>query len=176
MVIQLGTMVYCFDLAEKKEIWNVNLLGDSGPPVQPGGFVQNPQVEISPDGTCIVRYVDGYVLTLGRSTIVQPGYVAILTRDGLECREPLSKRTLWMRTGIADRTQIHGDGRYIVLLETDVGQAMRHPPVNPKPVSAKLIRAVDGLIVEGSPDSGKVLADATSYRIYGRHAPDLRHR
>jgi hypothetical protein len=159
MLVQLGMWVYCFDLAEKKELWNRNLLGDNPPPLQPGN--PNPPVEVGPDGECTIRYPDGYTVTLGRSTLVQPGFVALLTRDGLECVEPLTRRLLWVRKGIADRTQIHGDARYIVLLETDAQR---------KPVGTKLLRAVDGMVVENSPDSGRALAEAKSYKLYGRHA------
>lgn len=160
MLVQLGMWVYCYDLGEKKELWNRNLLGDHQPVVQPGQN-PNPPVEVTADGECIVRYADGYTVTLGRSTILQPGYVCLLTRDGLECVEPLTRRVLWTRRSIPERTQIYGDARYIVLLETDAQR---------KVVSTKLIRAVDGMVVENSPDSGRVLADAKSFKLYGRHA------
>jgi outer membrane protein assembly factor BamB/tetratricopeptide (TPR) repeat protein len=160
MLVQLGMWVYCYDLAEKKELWNRNLLGDHQPQVQLGGN-PNPPVEVTNDGECIVRYADGYTVTLGRSTILQPGYVALLTRDGLECVEPLTRRVMWTRKSIPERTQIHGDARYIVLIETDAQR---------KVISTKLLRAVDGMVVENSPDSGRVLADAKSFKLYGRHA------
>ena len=159
MLVQLGTWVYCFDLAEKKELWNLNLLGDNPPPFQPGN--PNPPVEVGPDGECTIRYSDGYTVTLGHSTIVQPGFVALLTRDGLMCVEAQTKRVQWVRKGIADRTQIHGDARYIVLVETDAQR---------KPVGTKLIRAVDGMLVENSPDCGRILGEAKSFKLYGRHA------
>jgi outer membrane protein assembly factor BamB len=160
LLVQLGMWVHCFDLAEKKELWSRNLLGENPPVVQPG-VNPNPPVQVLPNGACVVRFPDGYTVTLGRSTIVQPGYVAILTRDGLECVEPLTRRTLWTRTGIGDRTEIVGDGRYIVLIENDEKS---------KPHSTKLLRAVDGMVVEKSPDSGRVLGEAQSYRLFGRHA------
>lgn len=160
MLVQLGMYVYCFDLAEKKELWNRNLLGENQPNLQPGR-IQNPPVQVMPNGAMVVRFADGYTMTLGRSTIVQPGYIALLTRDGLECVEPLTRRVLWTRKGISDRTEIHGDGRYIILMETNE---------QGKPSSTKLLRAVDGMTVENSPDSGRVLADAQSYQLYGRHA------
>jgi hypothetical protein len=160
LLVQLGMWVHCFDLAEKKELWSRNLLGENPPAVQPG-VNPNPPVQVLPNGVCVVKFPDGYTVTLGRSTVVQPGYVAVLTRDGLECVEPLTRRTLWTRTGIGDRTEIIGDGRYIVLIETNDQF---------KPVSTKLLRAVDGMVVEHSPDSGRVLAEAQSYRLFGRHA------
>jgi outer membrane protein assembly factor BamB len=159
MLVQLGTWVYCFDLAEKKELWSRNLLGDTPPQFQPGN--PNPPVEIGPDGECTLRYADGYTVTLGRSTVVQPGFVALLTRDGLECVDPQTRRVQWVRKGIPDRTQIHGDARYIVVVETDAQR---------KPVATKLIRAVDGMVVENSPDSGRALAEARSFKLIGRTA------
>lgn len=157
MLVQLGLTVYCFDLAERKELWHKSLLTDNTL-IQPG---QSYQVDVTPEGDCIIRFPNGTTYILGRSTILQPGHVCLLTSDGLECIEPQTRRVLWIRKGIAERTQIHGDARYIVLMEVDN---------NRKPTSTKLLRAVDGLVVENSPDSGRVLASAKSYRIYGRTA------
>ncbi len=160
LMVQLGMWVHCLDLAEKKELWSRNLLGENPPVVQPG-MNPNPPVEVLANGACVVKFADGYTVTLGRSTVVQPGFIAVLTRDGLECVEPITRRTLWTRTGIGDRTEIVGDGRYIVLIENDDKS---------KPVSTKLLRAVDGVVVEKSPDSGAVLGRAQSFLLFGRHA------
>jgi outer membrane protein assembly factor BamB/TolA-binding protein len=157
VLVQLGAMVYCFDLAEKKERWQKNLLGDPGPGVNPNPPIQEP----GPDGEVTVKYADGFILTLGKSAVLQPGYCALLTRDGIEVVEPLDRRVLWTRHGIAERTQLYGDARYLVIVETDP---------NKKPTSAKLLRAVDGMPVDGSPDSGRVLASAKTFTINGRHA------
>ncbi len=157
MLVQLGMTVYCFDLAEKKEVWNKNLLIDNQ--LQPG---MSYQVEILPDGECELWMSNGVKMPMGRSAILQASYACLLTTDGLECVEPLTRRVLWTRKGVPERTHIHGDGRYIVLIESD--------PNTRKPVSTKLLRAVDGMQVENSPDSGRVLADAKSYRIFGRTA------
>ncbi|MBM3980106.1 MAG: hypothetical protein FJ304_07440 [Planctomycetes bacterium] len=156
MLVQLGMTVYCYDLAEKKELWNKPLLDPAT--YNPG---MSFQVVVRPNGKNVVNFPNGTRLVLGTSTVVQPGYIAVLTQDGLECVEPLTRRVLWTRKGIADRTEIHGDGRYIVLIETDNQD---------KPVATKLIRAVDGLVVENSPDSGRVLGDAQTYKLFGRHA------
>ena len=75
LLVQLGMWVYCFDLAEKKELWNKNLLGENQPQVQPG-VNPNPPVQVMPNGAMIVRFTDGYTMTLGRSTIIEPSYCA----------------------------------------------------------------------------------------------------
>jgi outer membrane protein assembly factor BamB len=157
LLVQLGSWVYCFDLAEKRERWQKNLLGDPGPGVNPNPPIQEPGA----DGEVTVKYAEGFILTLGKAAVLQPGYCALLTRDGIEVVEPLDRRVLWTRKGIAERTQLYGDARYLVIVETGSDK---------KPVSAKLLRAVDGMPVEGSPDSGRVLATAKSYTIMGRYA------
>jgi outer membrane protein assembly factor BamB len=158
LLVQLGTWVYCLDLAEKKERWRKDLLGDLG-----GGInVANPQIQNpGPDGEVTVKYAEGYYLTFGRAAVLQPGYAALLTRDGIEVVEPTTQRTLWTRKNMPERTQLYGDPRYLVVVETDASR---------KPISVKILRAVDGMQVEGSPDSGRVLATAKSYQLLGRNA------
>jgi hypothetical protein len=157
LMVQLGTWVYCFDLAEKKERWSKNLLGDPAPGVQPNPQITNP----GPDGDVTVKYAEGFIITLGRAAVLQPGYCALLTRDGIEVVEPLTRRVLWTRQNIPERTQLFGDARYIVMVETDASR---------KPVSVKLLRAVDGMVVDGSPDSGRVLGTARSFQLRGHTA------
>ncbi len=158
LLVQLGAWVYCLDLATGKERWHKDLLDNNrGPGVVPNPPIQEP----GPDGEITVRYADGYTITLGKAAVLQPGYVALLTRDGLEVTEPTSQRAMWTRRGIPDRTQLYGDPRHIVLVETGADR---------KPVSVKLLRAVDGLQVDGSPDSGRVLSAAKSFKIFGRTA------
>jgi len=157
LLVQLGTWVYCLDLSEKptKERWQKNLLGDVGP--QPNQQVMNP----GPDGEVTVKYADGFYLTFGRAAVLQAGYCALLTRDGIEVVEPLTRRVLWTRRNLPERTQLYGDARHLVVVETDASK---------KPISVKLLRAVDGMVVEGSPDSGRVLAMAKSFQLLGRTA------
>jgi len=157
LLVQLGSWVYCLDLAEKRERWQKNLLGEVGPGVNPNPPIQDPQ----PNGDVVVKYADGLILTLGKSTVLQPGYAALLTRDGLEVVEPLTRRVLWTRKGLPERTQLYGDARYLVVVEVNSSG---------NPLSVKILRAVDGLVVEGSPDAGRILSAAKSYQILGRHA------
>jgi outer membrane protein assembly factor BamB len=158
LLIQLGSWVYCLDLAEKKEPWKTNLLGSDRDTNSANANQSFPPPDS--DGDIIVRYDDGYIITLGKATVLQAGYAALLTRDGLEVVEPLSRKQLWIRRGIPTRTHLYGDARYIVLIEMDTMK---------KPVATKLLRAVDGVPVEGSPDSGRILALARSYQIIGKN-------
>ncbi|HVL15865.1 MAG TPA: PQQ-binding-like beta-propeller repeat protein [Gemmata sp.] len=157
LVVQLGAWVYCFDLAEKKERWQKNLLGDPIPGQAQPMLTQEPGA----DGEVVIRSSDGFMLTLGKSAVLQAGYCALLTRDGLEVVEPLSRRVLWTRRGVPDRAQLHGDGRYLLIIESGSDK---------RPDKTTLLRATDGMVVEGSPDSGRVLRGARSFTISGRTA------
>jgi outer membrane protein assembly factor BamB/TolA-binding protein len=158
VLLQLGSWVYCLDLAERKERWQKNLIGDNMVPTNPGG---RSAVEMGPEGDITVKLDDGFIVTFGKSTVLEAGYAALLTRDGLEVVEPMTRRVLWTRRDVKDRTHVYGDARYIVLIENDAQK---------KPVGARLLRAVDGMPVEGSGDSGRVLATAKTYQIQGRTA------
>jgi outer membrane protein assembly factor BamB len=156
LLVQLGAWVYCLDLSERRKLWEKNLLGD--------GVVGNPALQIeesTPDGDVTVKDADGYRMTLGKAAVLQPGYVCLLTRDGLEVVEPLTRRQLWVRRGIANRTQVYGDARYVVLVEYGTDR---------KPIATRLLRAVDGMPVEGAVDAGSALAAAKSFRLIGRTA------
>lgn len=156
MLVQMGLNVYCFDLAEKKELWRKDLHPDT--PLQPNNGYQ---VDVAPDGDVTLVVPNGPTVSLGRSAMMQPGYVCLLTSDGLECVEPLTRRVLWTRRGVPERTALYGDARYVVLVETDAQK---------RPLSTRLLRAVDGMQVENSPDAGRVLSEARAYRVLGRHA------
>jgi outer membrane protein assembly factor BamB len=160
MIVQFGFTIYCFDLAEKKELWRKDLFPDT-PLMQNNSYM----VDTFPDGDVAISAQNNNgalpQVSLSRAALLQPGYVCMLTADGLECVEPLTRRVLWVRRGVSERTQLLGDGRYVVLLELDAQR---------KPLSTRLIRAVDGMAVENSPDSAKVLNEARSYKLFGRYA------
>jgi outer membrane protein assembly factor BamB/TolA-binding protein len=157
LLVQLGSYVYCLDLAEKKQRWDKNLLGETGP----AASAVTPMQSIDADGEVISKYDDGYIITLGKAAVLQAGYAALLTRDGLEVVEPLTRRILWTRKGIPTRTQLYGDSRYLILLVMDTYKKL---------LSTEIIRAVDGTVVEGCPDAKPILEAAKSFQIIGHNA------
>jgi len=155
MLVQVGNWVYCFDLAEKKERWTKNLLGEGVN--LPGNQIFDPG-----NGEVYVNYQDGTRQVIGGVTLIQPGYAAVITRDGLEVVEPMTRKTLWVRRNVSDRTRIYGDSRYILMVELDANSTT--------PASMKLVRAVDGMTVDGYKDPTNALKAAKSYKMYGRTA------
>ncbi len=154
LLVHLGQFVYCLDLAERKERWQYNLLGEAvvnGNPPQPG---------VGPDGETVLQFDEGFVITLGRAAVLQPGYVCLVARDELIAFEPLTGKRLWARKSVPARTQVFGDGRNLLLVEAGTDR---------RPSTTRLLRAVDGAPVEGFKDFAKELGAAKSYRVYGRH-------
>lgn len=153
VLAQVGNWVYCYDLAEKKERWSKNLLGE-------GVALQANQIWDQGDGNVSVNYIDGTKQPIGGVTLIHPGYAALITRDGLEVVEPMTRKPLWIRRNITADTRIYGDSRYILVVEmpSNALQSMR------------LVRAVDGMTVDGFKDPTNALKAAKSYKIYGRTA------
>jgi tetratricopeptide (TPR) repeat protein len=162
ILLHFGYMIYCYDLSRGKEnrteLWKVNLLGDGNGPNPNRGI----QAQMLPNGDIVIRYDNNYSMTVGKMAVIQPSYVAVLTANGLEVSDPRSlEQRLWTRQDIKDRTQLFGDDRYLVLVET-----------NPqgRPTSIRLLRAVDGAPVPEAPDLGPTLAEAATFTISGTQA------
>jgi tetratricopeptide (TPR) repeat protein len=163
VIFQLGVMVYCFDLAQNRRVWEVNLLRD-GP--RDANVNPNQQLYPNPDGEVTVVLPHGQVITLGKSAVLQPGYCALLTRHGLEVFDPTDKdRRLWTREHLPDRVHVYGDSQCVLLI---AGEGVGGPSRPFVPVSTRLLRAVDGTALDRAPDAGRVLAAAKSYKPFGR--------
>jgi hypothetical protein len=158
LLVQLGSHAYCLDLAEKKERWRKNLLGDNHPAANPTLAVPS-----GPEGDLVLKYTDNLQLTLGKTAVLQPGYVAVLTRTDLgravEVFEPLSGRPLWTRYGVSDRAMVFGDPQHVLLVETDGNRV---------PQTTRLLRASDGIKVDGAVNAGPLMAAAKAYHPLGR--------
>lgn len=152
LLVHLGHWAYCLDLAERRMRWEYNLLGEFGGNAPP-------QADLGPDGEVVLRFEDGFMLTLGRSAVLQPHYACLLTRDELVALDPLSGRKLWARRNVSGRTQVYGDSQYVLLVETGPDK---------KAVSTQLLRAADGSLVENYRDVTRLLTSAKFYRVFGR--------
>jgi outer membrane protein assembly factor BamB/tetratricopeptide (TPR) repeat protein len=156
LLMNIGQFAYCFDLAEKRELWRYNLFGTNfqDPNQQPQ--IQPPQPGEDPN-ELVVSYPDGWTLRLGRSAVIQPNYVCLITRDGLVALDPYTKAILWQRSNVSTKAQVFGDARYLFLIETSAAGT-----------TAKVLRAVDGSVIEGIPDFAYLYASPGRIAILGR--------
>lgn len=157
LLMNIGQFAYCFDLAEKRELWRYNLFGNNfqDPNQQPQ--VQPPQPGDDPN-ELVISYPDGWTLRLGRSAVIQPNYVCLVTRDGLVALDPYTKEMLWQRTNVSTKAQVFGDARNLFLIETSAAGT-----------TAKVLRTVDGSIVENVPDFAALYASPARVGVQGRH-------
>jgi outer membrane protein assembly factor BamB/tetratricopeptide (TPR) repeat protein len=131
-VLNLGYMVYAFDLVDKKKLWEHNLLGGGG-----GHVAQN--VMRDRDGNLVLVFQDGFVQRIGQAGPVEASYVCVQTRDGLVALDPVKGSVLWTKSGISARTHLFGDDQYIFLVDVNAeGQPSS---------AARAIRAQDGVAV-----------------------------
>jgi outer membrane protein assembly factor BamB len=147
LLVNIGQFFYCFDLAEKRELWRYNLLGESG-------VVANAnRIEMNTEGEMSFFYEDGWVLRLGRSSVIQPNYATLLTRDGLVTLDPNTKEKLWVRSNVSSKAQVFGDANYVFLVEGN---------------SSRVFRAVDGVQVLNVPDFAALANSPSKLAIIGR--------
>ena len=155
LLLHAGMKVHCLDLAEKRQLWEVSVLGE-------GTKVDFNNVSLTPgvDGEVFVTYnADGFRISLGRSTILESNYVCVVTRDGLSAYEPTTGNKLWTRNNVSSASLVFGDGKHVFLVETLTDGKSR----------SRVLRAVDGMTVDGVPDFGTLVTGPARQRIIGRN-------
>jgi outer membrane protein assembly factor BamB len=151
LLVHFGMNIYCFDLAEKKLIWQYNMLGGSG-------VVPNVQAQtVNSDGEFDITFEDGWMVRLSRSMVLRDGIAAFMTRDGLMAFDVSSGQKLWHYANISTKSMIFGDGKHIFVAE----------PGSVKSTS-KVFRAVDGTVVNNVPDFSKLALDKSRIKIIDR--------
>ncbi|OAI48364.1 hypothetical protein AYO44_07255 [Planctomycetaceae bacterium SCGC AG-212-F19] len=134
-VVNLGHMVYAFDLLDGAKLWEFNLYAP--------GTNQNPnlgQVTRDRDGNLVLLYQDGWTLKLGVAMPVAPAFVCLQTRMGLVAVDPLKGNVQWSRSDInTNRTQLFGDAGHIFLTEVNA-DGVAGP-------STRALRALDGAAI-----------------------------
>jgi outer membrane protein assembly factor BamB/tetratricopeptide (TPR) repeat protein len=148
LLVTISQYVYCFDLAEKRELWRYNLMGESSSNTNAN------RIETNSEGEMVFYFEDGWVLRLGRSSVIQPNYVTLLTRDGLVTLDPISKEKLWKRSNVSSRAYVFGDAKHIFLVEGS---------------SSRVFRAADGVQVQDVPDFSAVVNSQNKLTVIGRH-------
>ncbi|CAN5220212.1 hypothetical protein BH11PLA2_BH11PLA2_02990 [soil metagenome] len=153
LLLHLGLNVICIDVAEKKRLWEYPVFGE-------GNRIDfnNLQVTVGNDEELIINNADGTKFTLGRSTVLEANYAAIVTRDGLVALDPVTKSKLWTKTNISPSSIIFGDAKHVFVVETAGGKN-----------ASKVLRAVDGSTVEGVPDFAALTTGTGRVRVVGRN-------
>ncbi|QVL34724.1 PQQ-binding-like beta-propeller repeat protein [Telmatocola sphagniphila] len=161
LILQCMNMVYAFDLAARKPLWpEYNLFGKN-PPMQ-----QNNQhrIDVDGDGDLRIYYTDNTVHRLGGIALLQPNYLALLTRDGLVTLDPLTGSQMWVKRGLPTNVQLFGDQDYIFFYE----QSSNNSGTGGGATGLKAVRASDGVEV-AVPDNSLLLGRSRRIREFGRN-------
>jgi outer membrane protein assembly factor BamB len=148
LVLHLGNMVYAFNLAEHKKLWDYNLFGPNGVYT----VVNQNMIGLDGDGRLFVAYPDGRQEKLGGVGMVSPSYVALLTREGLVALDPTrpggAASKLWTKADVSMRAHLFGDDEHVYVVE---------PAADGTPTRVRALRAQDGVTV-AVPDFGRLYA------------------
>jgi outer membrane protein assembly factor BamB/tetratricopeptide (TPR) repeat protein len=151
LMLTMQHMVYAWDLADQKKLWEVNLLGRS----------VNSQVmetHTDADGTIRLIYSDGTKIRIGQMGLLESSYVCLPTRDGLVGMNPVTGAVLWKHEAPSG-VQIFGDTDYIFAVDSnDEGN----------PTSTIAIRAADGVSVR-VPDFSRLFHPPRRVSTLGRN-------
>ncbi|MFO0938093.1 MAG: PQQ-binding-like beta-propeller repeat protein [Gemmataceae bacterium] len=151
LLLHCGTMVYCLDLAEKKMLWQYNLIAGQG-------ALNIRSQTTSTDGEMTTMFEDGWLVRLSRSSLLRDGFAALLTRDGLVMIDSFTGQKLWQLNSVNPRSILFGDNRYLLVAD----------PGDGKPTS-KVIRVADGTTVEGIANFAPLVTGPGRLKLIGRN-------
>jgi outer membrane protein assembly factor BamB len=141
IVLPVGHMVFGIDPLNKGEVlWERSLLGAQGQPSNGTHVVTDPK-----DDSVQIFYQDGFIQRLGQAGPALPGYVCLLTKDGLLALDPVTGETLWTRADGKSHGQVFGDDRRVYLVDMNAAG---------NPTGTHAFRAADGVTVPDVPDFG----------------------
>jgi outer membrane protein assembly factor BamB/tetratricopeptide (TPR) repeat protein len=138
VVMPAGHMVFGIDPVGQQVLWEKNLASGANP-AAPGGapwqsFTIDPR-----DGSLLLLYPDGFAQRIGQAGSLEGSVLCVQTRDALEALDPLTGKTLWMRTDVAPRATLFADDQYVFVVETNS---------DGMPTSTRVLRAADGVSVK----------------------------
>jgi outer membrane protein assembly factor BamB len=116
LYLHLNNFVFALDLAERREIWRYNLYGkdillNTG---------QNSLIFDHNVGLMIATDQEKRT-NIGRIAVVESGYVALQTKDGLVVVDPTrpGPSVLWMKTDVLPKAQVFGDDRNLFVYDAE---------------------------------------------------------
>ena len=153
LLLNLNHIVYAYDLADRKKLWEYDLFGKTPMPMK-----ELPaRVENEADGVRLY-YQDGWTQKVGQIGVLESTYVCLITRDGLVALDPAKGTVLWTKSDVSSRVQLMGDDNLVFVFESNAEGAV---------TSARVIRAGDGVEVK-IPDSSRVFSNLKTSKAVGR--------
>jgi outer membrane protein assembly factor BamB len=152
LILNLNNMVYAYDLADKKKLWEYNLFGKTPMP-----NVMPVRTENEADGVRLY-YQDGWTQKVGQVGVIEASYVCLITRDGLVALDPAKGTVLWTKSNVSSRVQLMGDENHVFVFESNAEGGV---------TSARAVRAGDGVEIQIQ-DSAQVFSNLKKSKTAGR--------
>jgi outer membrane protein assembly factor BamB len=152
LILNLSHMVYAFDLADKKKLWEYNLFGKTPMP-----NLYPTRMENEGEGVRL-HYQDGWSHKVGKVGVIESSYVCLITRDGLVAVDPTRGNVLWTKSNVSTHVQLMGDDNYVFVFESNADGGV---------TSARAVRASDGVEVQIQ-DSAQVFSNLKKSKTAGR--------
>ncbi|MCE9533946.1 MAG: PQQ-binding-like beta-propeller repeat protein [Planctomycetes bacterium] len=152
LILNLNHMVYAFDLADRKKLWEYNLFGKTPMP-----NIYPVRTENESDGVRLY-YQDGWTQKVGQVGVIESSYVCLITRDGLAALDPAKGTVLWTKSNVSPRVQLMGDENFVFVFESNNEGGV---------TSARAVRASDGVEVQIQ-DSSQVFSNIKKSKTAGR--------
>jgi outer membrane protein assembly factor BamB len=157
LLVHTGLKVVCYDLAEKKQIWEFNPLGDAKPDQNRYGWDGNP---IPEEDVAVPIGQDGTKVGIGQATHLAANIAVIVSRDGLYGFEPATGTRLWFRNNVASFSTLFGDSQHVFVVERTPDNRIGR---------TRVFRTADGKPVDTAPDFSALLAGDALLDFVGRH-------
>jgi outer membrane protein assembly factor BamB len=143
VVLYLGHTVVALDLAQRKKLWEKDLLNPDRVSFDQPYYMQY-QLSFDREGALHLHNQQGGTHKLGQLGPVTASYVCIRNDDGLTAYDPYHGTVLWTKVDLSKDTQVFGDDEYVYLVDVKEDNRVSSP---------RALRGRDGAVVE-VPDFG----------------------
>ena len=158
IVLPIAHMVFGIDPVRGEVLWERNLLGERpANPGQPNAVPIWNQFTVDPIDNSIVFMYPGWMQHLGGAGTLAGASLCLQTRDGLVAVDPVTGKTLWMRSNSNSNCQIFNDDQFVFIVVMDPNRLAS---------STSVLRAFDGVSVP-TPDFAALYQKRVHQ--FGRH-------
>ena len=135
IVFQVGVMVYCMDADQGRFLWNRSLLEQGAQqPNQVGQFNLDNEGNLQIGWGQLNGIMQQSHAYVGQIGAVGPGYVALVTQNGLLVLDPIRGGELWKKSDVTPGSRVFGDDQFLCVVE----------PVDGGVASTRVYRTGDG--------------------------------
>jgi outer membrane protein assembly factor BamB len=148
VVLPAGPMVFGIDPVNMQVLWERNLVaGTSTHSFTP-----------ERDGSVLLMTGEGFAQRIGQAGALEGNILCVQTHEALEALDPLTGKTLWVRTDVSPKAVVFADEEHVFVAETNNDGTAS---------STRVLRAADGVRIPKAPGFAAVFSKRL--RLLGRN-------